>query len=969
MTKLEEDFQAALRHSFIKQTENNNDLYKARLLVNNDVESKFVLNELKDELSTCQEFFFAVAFITESGLASLKTMFADLKRKNIRGRIITSDYLYFNSPKMFRELLKLSNVEIRIINISGFHAKGYYFAHEEHETMILGSSNLTIKALKVNCEWNLKLNSLANGELIQDVKKNFENMWTSSKTLTSSWIESYILRYKPLINTKKIDTSETAIVDLDLNLLKDESENLNYDINIEPNKMQEKALKAIQKIRDEAKNKALVVSATGTGKTYLSAFDVKNFKPKRILFVVHQELILVKAMSDYHKIVGGDYEKDYGILSKGHSITKQKYVFATIQSLSKDKNLELFSKEEFDYILIDEVHKAGAESYLKVINYFEPKFLLGMTATPERTDGFNIYELFDYNLAYEIRLQEALKEDMLCPFHYFGITDLEINGNYKEDKSKFDRLIPEERVEYIFEQIDYYGYSGDTVKGLIFCGRKDEAYELEKLFNDKGFKVKALTSEHNITEREKVIDQLISGALDYIITVDIFNEGVDIPPVNQVIMLRKTKSSIIFTQQLGRGLRKATNKEFVTIIDFIGNYDNNYLIPIALTEDQSLSKNDLRKKTMRTQYLSGVSTINFDEIAKKKIFDSIESSKMTMCKNFKEEYLKLKNKIGRIPKLIDYLTYHSFDPTMITTSLKKINNYPEFLDYVKEPHPILSIREGQILTFLMTEFLNGKRNHEILLLLNVIKKGKMKISDYIKLIKENEYPISDSALVTIERIFNMEYFTEQERTKYGKTPILNLDNNIYKLSKEFSDCLSQNTYFSEQVKDIIDASLERSKRYNLNEQLTYNEIYTRKDVCRLLNWKNNESGSMFGYSIKENTCPIFVNYHKDEDSLNYADEFINRHSLIWSSKKQRTKESKDVKQILKYKKTGLDIHIFVQKETKKQVSEYIYLGKAFPKVETARNDILKGSDEKVVTMEMLLENAVPLDTYDFITQK
>src|SRR5699024_5900774 len=366
------------------------------------------------------------------------------------------------------------------------------------------------------------------------------------------------------------------------------------------------------------------VSATGTGKTYLSAFDVRRYRPKRMLFIVHREQILLQARADFKRVLGG-IPTDFGLLSGSSKDLDAKYLFTTIQTLSREDVLHSFNPDDFEYILIDEVHKAGAPSYLKVIEYFEPKFLLGMTATPERTDDFNIYELFDYNIAYEIRLQEALEEDMLCPFHYFGVTDFEYEGELIDEYTLIPQLVTEERVQHIIDKINYYGYAGERLTGLIFCSRKEEAEKLSDAFNERGFRTLALTGDDKQEERLEAIEQLENGLLDYIITVDIFNEGVDIPRVNQVVMLRQTQSSIIFIQQLGRGLRKHESKDFVTIIDFIGNYKNNYLIPIALSGDHSQNKDNIRRRTLETDYIKGVSTINFEQIAKEKIFESINT--------------------------------------------------------------------------------------------------------------------------------------------------------------------------------------------------------------------------------------------------------------------------------------------------------------------------------------------------------
>lgn len=968
MNPLLENFQSALEHSFIDQSKESNELYKAKLLVNPDEMGRMVLNDLVDELATCTEFFFAVAFITESGLLAIKTVLSDLAKKNIRGRIITSNYLYFNSPKMFKELLKLKNVDVRITEMDGFHAKGYSFKHDDYETMILGSSNLTIKALKVNCEWNLKLNSLSNGELIQAMKQNFEHMWEESEPLSNSWITKYQMGYKPILNVQKVDTMEEPSTQIDPKSIVDEVEYATKQIT--PNEMQKKALIEIQKMRDLEKPKAMVVSATGTGKTYLSAFDVKAYQPEKFLFIVHQEQILKKAKDQFIKILGEDGAK-FGILSGNSKVTDEKYVFATIQTLSKDETLQKFAKDTFDYILIDEVHHAGAKTYQKVIDYFEPNFLLGMTATPERTDGYNIYEMFDYNVAYEIRLQEALKENMLCPFHYFGITDIQVDGKTIDDKSSFNQLVSDKRINYIIEKIDYYGHCGDKVRGLIFCGTKKEAHELEQIFNNHGFHTKALTGDHKIDERDRVIAQLEAGKLDYIITVDIFNEGIDIPSVNQVVMLRKTESSIIFTQQLGRGLRKAKNKDFVTIIDFIGNYDNNYLIPIALTEDNSLNKNNLRKKTMATKYLQGMSTIMFDEITKNRIFQSIESSKLNNAKNYREAYQNLKNRLGRMPKLIDFIEQQSVDPVIIT---KYKENYPAFLNWLNEETLALNNQETKVLTFLSNELLNGKRNHELLLLLMLIDKEKISTENYQSYLKEQNYIYDEQTIKSVERILSLDFFTQKEREKYGNTPIVIYSNGTFSLEKSFQKNLQQNKWFAECVEDIIKTSFERSKRYVLSEPLTYNEVYGRKDVCRLLNWENNETSTMYGYRIKYDTCPIFVNYHKGDtisNDVKYEDELIDQHTLLWYTRPKLTLSSGEVVEIMNYKETNLAIHVFVQKESVGD-PEFIYLGRAFPKLETAKELIKQdknGKDTNIVSMEMTLEKAVPLETYDFIKQK
>ncbi len=403
--------------------------------------------------------------------------------------------------------------------------------------------------------------------------------------------------------------------------------------------MQIEALKNLELLRGNKKNKALIISATGTGKTYLSAFDAKAFKAKKLLFVVHRLTIAKDSLNTFRIVFGN--ERTMGLYSGDQRALDCDFVFSTIQTISKLTHLENFSKHHFDYIIIDETHRSGADSYLRLIKHFEPKFLLGMTATPERTDGNDIFQLFDHNIAYEIRLNRAMEEEMLCSFHYYGVTDLLIDNTEVDNFSDFNLLISDERVNRIIEQANFYGTDNGIIRGLIFCSRKDEANKLSILFNSKGYKTVALTGDSSEEERAKAIEKLESDnleeKLDYIFTVDIFNEGIDIPKINQIIMLRPTLSSIIFIQQLGRGLRKVEAKGYLTVIDFIGNYQNNYLIPIALYGDTSYNKDSLRKLiTEGSRMIPGASTINFDKITKEKIFESIDSANMQLYADLKK---------------------------------------------------------------------------------------------------------------------------------------------------------------------------------------------------------------------------------------------------------------------------------------------------------------------------------------------
>ncbi|MCC2250404.1 MAG: DUF3427 domain-containing protein [Bacillota bacterium] len=954
------DLESSLYKGFINREYGKSDIYKPRLLFNNVRKNEDVLTTLVQELNNCHSFIFSVAFITESGLATLKSHLLDLKRKGIEGKILTSTFLNFNQPKVFKELMKITNVEVRLTDLKGFHSKGYIFEHNIHYSLIVGSSNLTANALKENYEWNVQLNSYKNGELIKHFKKQYEEIWQNSISLTNEWIKSYEEVYKPIDYR-----SATKVMELSQEY---NTSSLKTTITISPNKMQKVALEQIESVRENGNNRGLVISATGTGKTYLSAFDVQRVAPKKMLFVVHREQILYKAKSDFQAVLGG-LDRDFGILSGSSKQTSAKYLFTTIQTISKQSTLEQFDPKAFDYILIDEVHKAGASSYLRVINYFKPKFMLGMTATPERTDDFNIYELFDYNIAYEIRLQEALEEDMLCPFHYFGVTDLEYNGQLIDDTTIVSRLVMDKRVEHIIEKIHYYGYSGERVKGLMFCSRKEEAINLSHAFNQRGYRTVALTGDHSQEKRMQEVVRLEKGSLDYIITVDIFNEGIDIPSVNQVVMLRQTQSSIIFIQQLGRGLRKHQSKDFVTIIDFIGNYKNNYMIPIALSGDKSQNKDNIRRWATGTSYIKGVSTINFEEIARKQIFKSINASNLTTLKILRNAFIELKNRLGCTPYLQDYIENHSIDPTVITG---KFNNYYMFLIKMKEDIPVIDTYEQSVLTMLSKEVLDGKRKHELLLIDQLLEKGLLKHRQYIQVLQNQHCIVDEKTMKSVHRVIDLSFFTRTDQKKYGNKPIIEVTyDGTYKFNSIIIESLQTNSFFKKLVRDVVNSGLKRSKKYKLDSSLTRYEKYTRKDACKLLNWDNDESSTLYGYKPKHQTCPIFVTYHKNdgvEASINYRDEFINPEVFKWYTRSKRTLNSEEVKKIVHAKEMNMELHLFIKRDDD-EGSGFYYLGQTLPDENTIIQDKMLNDIEKeipVVHMNLVLEKPIDHKLYQYI---
>lgn len=708
----------------------------------------------------------------------------------------------------------------------------------------------------------------------------------------------------------------------------------------------------------------------------MSAFDVRNVKPRKVLFLVHREQILIQAAESFKDVLGEDIRT--GFLTGNIRQIDSDFLFSTVNMLAKDNVREQFSPEYFDYVIIDETHRAGAGSYQKILEYFKPKFLLGMTATPERTDGFDIYQLFDHNIAYEIRLQQAMEEDLLCPFHYFGISELNIDGIEIDDTTEFRYLTSDVRVDYIIDKIEFYGYSGDRVKGLIFCSRKEEAKELSRLFNKHGYQTVVLSGEDSQSVRERSIELLEQkdreGGLDYIFTVDIFNEGVDIPCINQVVMLRPTQSSIVFIQQLGRGLRKQEDKEYVVVIDFIGNYQKNFLIPIALSGDRTYNKDTIRKYVAEgNRVLPGCSTINFDEISKKRIYAAIDNAKLNEMKFIKEEYFDLKFKLGRIPKIEDFEKFGSLD---IVKIFDKFGSYYSFLSkYDKQDYFIkLSAREEEIVTFLSQKMAKGKRIHELEMLSRLLNYKKGVLGILRNSLKQSyDIDMSLEEEKSVVRVLTNSFGKVEEQRKYSGCKFIKESGNDYDIAEDFENNL-KNEDFREMITEIIRYGIRRYKSMFSNRYKDTNfelyQKYTYEDVCRLLNWDNNMNAQNIGgyfYDKKTRTMPVFINYVKEEGSIAYEDRFLSPSRLIALSKHPRKITSSDAVHIYNAREEGNRIYLFVRKsKDDKESKEFYFLGEILAigkpnpiKMEATKDDAFE------ITYQ--LETAVREDIYDYLS--
>ncbi len=965
--------QTAFQTAYLDHTVNSNLAYRPEFISNNYKLGKKVLVSIEEELQRCEEFCISVAFITESGITPLLQTLKDLEQKNIPGKILTTNYLLFSEPEALEKLAGLRNIQLKMFvanrETGGFHTKGYIFREEEIYRIIIGSANMTLSAITKNKEWNTKIVSTEQGELTQAVLQEFDELWNDEHTLAfEDFIDSYRQEYlnEKIIRKQRRQAISGSVVKLE-------------DYQLKPNKMQVAFVQSVMKMREKQIDRALLLSSTGTGKSLASAFMLREMKAKKALFIVHREQIAKQTLKSFKRVFGTS--KIYGLLSGNSREFGAEFLFATMQMMSKDEILSYYTPEEFDVIILDECHHAGAESYQKIMRYFKPKYWLGMTASPN-TNQYDIYSIFNHHIAYEIRLQQALEEDLLCPFHYFGITDLEINGEVFDDNAgvkNFSNLISDARVDYVIEKANYYGFSGDRVKGLIFCSRKDEAKELSKKFNERGLRTEVLTGEDNQERRENVIarltdDEKIDNQLDYIFTVDIFNEGVDIPEINQVIMLRPTQSPVVFVQQLGRGLRKCEGKEYVVVLDFIGNYMNNFMIPIALSGDRSYNKDAMRRYIREgARVIPGSSTIHFDEISKKRIYASIDAARTNDMRLLKESYKTLKYKLGRIPTIQDFKKFGSVDVTKI---FEKCGSYHNFLKkYETEYHVHLTKQQETIIEYFSKKLIAYKRIHEMELL-RILIDQKDRILYYQRLLHEKYHvDMNEQVEESVLRNLKNEFPKEEERRKYSDCVLIEKnDDGSYSLSSKFQEELSNNN-FKEMILELLDFGIDQWKeKYGQtyrDTNFTLYQKYTYEDVCRLLNWKKNLNAQNIGgyyYDSDTKTLPVFINYHKAEDAIAYEDRFVSEGHLIALSKHPRKVTSSDAVHIYKQSEEDKNnrIFLFIRKnKDDNEAKEFYFLGEIFAEG-SPRQIYMEKTKDNAFEIDYRLDVPVRSDIYDYI---
>ena len=892
------------------------------------------LNKIKSNLKKCKSFSFSVSFIKKAGLVLLEREIEEALDRGAKGRIITSTYQNFTDIGSLEQFYtwqkEYDNFECHLdyecFGDNGFHTKGYLFEYADSIELIIGSSNITRFALLKNYEWNVSLISKDNLDSFNDALNEFEMIWDKTLDLNTKLIEKYRLQLDYAIEKWDMDYVNTAYA------------------KINPNSMQRKALRELRRYRDTGVKKALIISATGSGKTYLAAFDARNFEAKRLLYIVHRESILKDAKESFVKIFGA--ERTYGFYTGNENSLEADFIFATSNMLGK--HLDSFKKDEFDYIIYDEVHHIVAETGKKIFEYFEPEFILGLTATPERMDNQDIFTLFDQNVPFELRLRDAINNDLVVPFHYYGIRDQLVDYSSKDKMTIAKNIAEQNNIEFIKSQIEKYRKPGEKLKCIAFCTNIQSCRLMAEELYEEGYHTISLTGINDTGTRIKAFKDLQdeNNLLEIICTVDILNEGVDIPQVNMVLFLRPTESQTIFIQQLGRGLRKYPGKDYVTVLDFIGNnYDRAVQIAMALGTlgKTTYMEKAYLKEMIRTNFKSldiPEVKIEIDDLSKEEIINFIDKTNFNSRSFLEKDYKNFKSYInnGTYPNHMDFLN-SDVSPDLIriiksTISGSKNKSYYTFLKKIDEDAiPIFNDKQVAFINN-MEDLLPLARLDEYLIIEQAIKEHTIdlkRIEGINEHITDKTLENAYNNLKSLGLVENNEIdLTNIEDGEFKEYLLDTLNYGIVRYNREFSD-------FTGLFKLYRNYYKEQASRIMLKNGILQKGTYYENDIAY-----------------------IFAGIKKGEEGrLNYKDKFINSKIFQWESIANISESEKE------HLRNSKKVHLFIRKmESEDTVTlPYTYFGLGTFTNERDSYTEENGKKHSTLLYDILLDNEVPEDYY------
>ena len=875
------------------------------------------LQRLKGCFNKCYSFSLTVSFIKEAGLRLIQKEIESALNRGVKGRIITSTYQNFTdipSLRIFKKWMETypnfsCHLDFNSFEDNGFHTKGYIFQTKNGYEFLVGSSNITRFALLKNIEWNVSLTRNKEDKIINEALLEFDSLWNKTNPLSEEIIKKYTTQIEYAIERWDMDYGYNQI-------------------KVVPNAMQKAALKEIRRYRDMGEKRALIIAATASGKTFLAAFDAYNFNAKRLLFVVHRDTILNDAKKTFEKIFGST--RTYGLFTGQEKNLDADFIFATNAMMAT--HLDSFNPNNFDYIIFDECHHITNTTYEKILNYFTPAFLLGLTATPERMDKQDVFAIFNYVVPYELRLRDAINNDLVVPFKYFAVRDEMIDYSDKEKVNFLKNYFKDDsHIQFISNQIEKHRPEG-KLKAIGFCRSIDHAREMSLQMDGLGYHTTYLTGENNTGERSKAFEDLAddNNDLEIIFAVDILNEGVDLPSVNMVLFLRPTESQTIFIQQLGRGLRKYKGKDHLTVLDFIGNsYDRSTQIALGLG---SLSSSTVLEKALLSSLvrndfkdlgLPGVE-IHFDERSKEEILKHIENTNFNTAFRLRSDYFSFKKYLAekRYPNHMDYLNSDCAPDLLrfLKAKMKGKKNYSyyNFLRNIGEDVPLFNESEIRLLE-VISDLLPLTRREEYLIIKQVLENQ----IDFDLLTKEYKRVNTYSLKTAVDNLISRKVI---------------INSNPYKLNYE----KGKGTAFEDFLVDLLEYGLERYENEfgDFEGPFKMYGNYQKDKIMMEIDGKQYSYMQGTKYDTKNKITYVFVGLEKDKvakGNFDYKDKFLSPSIFQWESVNKTTKDNAEGKKLLATK----IVHLFVRKVDEEDgiVLPFTYFGTGkFTNCRDSQND-------------------------------
>lgn len=868
-------------------------------------------SELKKEILSANRIDLLVSFIKFKGIIILERELQEFTKRGGKLRVITTTYMGASDYKAIQLLSKLENTEVKISYNTGnerLHAKAYLFFRDTgFHTGYIGSSNFSRSALTDGLEWNLKITTKEVSHIIDKFQKTFDSYWQSDEF---ELFDDTIHKEKLVASLNRGKISKTGDIRYSL-------------FEVKPYPFQLEILEKLQVERSvHQRNRNLLVAATGTGKTVISAFDYKHFRQKnqssKLLFLAHRKEILTQSLATYRGVLR---DNNFGELwVDGIEPSNYEFVFASVQTLNNRIGTLSLSPEFFDYIVIDECHHLTANSYRATINYFKPKILLGLTATPERMDGGDIQEDFHNRIAAEIRLPEALNRKLLCPFQYFGVSDSIDLSSIGWSKGKYDvsqltniYTANDRRVSEIIDALEKYTKDKTDVRALGFCVSMEHAKFMAEKFSLAGFKADYLTSA-NSQNRDLVRNQLLSKEINYLFVVDIFNEGVDIPEIDTVLFLRPTESLTIFLQQLGRGLRLSENKDCLTVLDFVGNarpeynFENKFRALIGKT-----TTTVLKEVEDHFPHLPLGCSIVLEKKAKEIIIENIKSATIL-------------NRNQIIGKIRDFK--HQTTLPLTLKNFTEFNNISIQAVYKRGTWMRLCQEAGVIDVFDVT---NEKEIYSAISNKWLSTSSTSYFKFILKLAKDN-FQVKTPDLSPNE-----------------KTMLLMLHYDIWQKAGGFDSLedsirsIGKNRVFVDEIIELLEILLDKIDFQEIDIQLPYHQPlkvharYTRDQILAAFQLSTFDRKSPSREGVAENsdlnTELLFINLVKSEEDFSpttmYDDYAINERLFHWQSQNSAAPDTSKGLSYIKHQENGKRILLFVREKAKDEFGNtmgYVFVG-------------------------------------------